>query len=369
MPELKQESAGRLDYVTAAKALGICLVVVGHCVPSLPIRQWIYLFHMPLFFFLSGYCFKESAAENVRSYIGKKIKGLYLPFVTCNLIALVFHPFFCRIGLYDPADRFTSAVGFLKYLVKILLCVKMEDVVAPMWFLPILMFVSVGFCLLTKIKISLRLPEPVIHVAVLVLYAVAYLLPSRGGLLRAYILVALGLFVFDLGVLCRKYRLYERLSRFNREVCRYALPAACFGVLASAASYVDFNMIQMRLGNPLLVPLLHLLGIYMTLETADALSKAITKLVLYVGERTLTVLKWHYYVFFVVTVLQNKIVTGHSLTGIHAFVLYLTQSVVFKTLLFAVYAFAGVAVPLTAKELCGRAGRRFAARRGIDREE
>lgn len=369
MPELKQKSVRRLDYITAAKALGICLVVVGHCVPSLPIRQWIYLFHMPLFFFLSGYCFKESAADDVVDYIGKKIKGLYLPFMTCNLIALVFHPFFCRIGLYDPADRFTSAVGFLKYTVKILLCVKMEDVVAPMWFLPILMFVSVGFCLLTKLKIALRLPEPAIHIAVLASYAVAYLLPSRGGLLRAYILVALGLFVFDLGVLCRKYRLFERLSAFNREVCRYTLPAVCFGVLSAAASYVDFNMIQMRLGNPLLVPLLHLLGIYMTLETADALSKVVAKPILYIGERTLTVLKWHYYVFFGITVLQNKIVTGHWLTDMHAFVLYFTQNAALKLLLFAVYAIAGVAVPLMAKELCGYAGRHFVARRGIEGEE
>lgn len=367
MPGVSTKGAGRLDYVTAAKAIGICLVAVGHCVPSLPVRQWIYLFHMPLFFFLSGYCFKERATENIRGYIGRKCKGLYLPFVTCNLIALVFHQFFCRIGLYDPADRFTSAVGFLKYLVKILLCVKMEDIVAPMWFLPILMIVSVAFCLLVKIKLTLRLPEPVIHIAVLLLYAGAYLLPSRGGLLRAYILVALGLLSFDLGVLCRKYRLYERLSRFNREVCRYTLPAVCFGVLAAAAPYVDFNIIQMRLGNPLLMPLLHLLGIYMTMEAVDALTHtSAARSVLYVGERTLTVLKWHYYVFFVVTVLQNKLVTGHWLTDITTFVLYRTNGVGSRWMWFVVYALAGVAVPLAARELCDSVRRYRTAQHGIE---
>ena len=53
----------RVESVTIAKAIGIILMVVGHSgLGGYPIR-FIYLFHMPLFFFLSGYCFKESYLE------------------------------------------------------------------------------------------------------------------------------------------------------------------------------------------------------------------------------------------------------------------------------------------------------------------
>lgn len=46
----------RKDWVDASKAIGILLMVAGHS--SLPkyLSDWIYSFHMPLFFILSGYC-------------------------------------------------------------------------------------------------------------------------------------------------------------------------------------------------------------------------------------------------------------------------------------------------------------------------
>ncbi len=46
-----------IDY---AKAIGIILVVIGHVIPiSNEWKQWIYTFHMPLFFALSGYLFNS----------------------------------------------------------------------------------------------------------------------------------------------------------------------------------------------------------------------------------------------------------------------------------------------------------------------
>lgn len=57
----------RVESVTIAKAIGIILMVVGHSgLGGYPIR-FIYLFHMPLFFFLSGYCFKESYLEGLKN--------------------------------------------------------------------------------------------------------------------------------------------------------------------------------------------------------------------------------------------------------------------------------------------------------------
>ena len=57
----------RLDWIDIAKGIGIILVVLGHTlVPQ--VREtgfagflWIFIynFHMPLFFFLSGYLFEK----------------------------------------------------------------------------------------------------------------------------------------------------------------------------------------------------------------------------------------------------------------------------------------------------------------------
>lgn len=70
-----------------AKGLGIFLMVLAHA--GGPFIKFIYLFHMPLFFIISGYFFKESCYSNfqeVKTFIKKRLKSLYIPFIACNLV-------------------------------------------------------------------------------------------------------------------------------------------------------------------------------------------------------------------------------------------------------------------------------------------
>ena len=54
-------SAKRISWIDMAKGYGTILVIFAH-IHYGGLRTWIYTFHMPLFFFLSGYVFKESYA-------------------------------------------------------------------------------------------------------------------------------------------------------------------------------------------------------------------------------------------------------------------------------------------------------------------
>lgn len=47
------------DTITYMKAVGIMLMVLAHYSNFLFIYYTVYMFHMPLFFIVSGYCFKE----------------------------------------------------------------------------------------------------------------------------------------------------------------------------------------------------------------------------------------------------------------------------------------------------------------------
>lgn len=63
--------------IDIAKGIGIFLVVLGH----VPILMWlatpIYIFHMPLFFFLSGMFFHLNEDRKMGLY--KKIRTLIIP--------------------------------------------------------------------------------------------------------------------------------------------------------------------------------------------------------------------------------------------------------------------------------------------------
>ena len=75
----------RDESITIAKAIGIILMVVAHAgIPDM-FNHFIVMFHMPLFFFVSGYCFKEKYLSTPAVFVLKRIKGLYVPFVKYSL--------------------------------------------------------------------------------------------------------------------------------------------------------------------------------------------------------------------------------------------------------------------------------------------
>ena len=117
------EQKTRLDYIDIAKGIGMILVYVGHCKiqGSSPLFQWIYSFHMPLFFFLSGLLFKR---KKFRIVIINKTLGLIVPYVLFSVI---------NYFLYTISGTSEiSIVGVILY----------GWGLNPMWFIPILFVIE-----------------------------------------------------------------------------------------------------------------------------------------------------------------------------------------------------------------------------------
>ena len=49
----------RINWIDQAKGIGILLVVIGHMNIPQDLSKIIFSFHMPLFFFISGYLYNE----------------------------------------------------------------------------------------------------------------------------------------------------------------------------------------------------------------------------------------------------------------------------------------------------------------------
>lgn len=71
MTKYKNKNENRIDWVDISKGLGIILVIIGHCVYlGGLIHNWIFSFHMPLFFILSGIFIRKI---KLNSFIKKTI--------------------------------------------------------------------------------------------------------------------------------------------------------------------------------------------------------------------------------------------------------------------------------------------------------
>lgn len=89
----------RDNTVDVLKGIAILLVVIGHFSPVQQVENFIYSFHMPLFFFLSGIKFwysfgKKINKENIKQLLpkmfAKRVCSLCLPYVSWSVIRFGF---------------------------------------------------------------------------------------------------------------------------------------------------------------------------------------------------------------------------------------------------------------------------------------
>lgn len=115
-----------------AKGIGILLVVWAHA--KAPYSSYMYLFHMPFFFLISGYL--HSCNTKFGVFLRRKLISLYLPFVGWNLAVTV-------LKLLDNPYRWKTS---MRTAVEILLAVEKDgEFFGATWFLASLFWVAVVY--------------------------------------------------------------------------------------------------------------------------------------------------------------------------------------------------------------------------------
>lgn len=137
----------RWNEIDVLYALGIILVVLGHSHSNdwssfsgtilESIITFIYIFHMPLFFFIAGFLFLNSKSLLKIGYgkwMGNKAKRLLTPYIILSVIALVPKYYFENNGI----------TGLMQYLIKAIL-IPRYGVWGHFWFLPVLLLLYLVF--------------------------------------------------------------------------------------------------------------------------------------------------------------------------------------------------------------------------------
>lgn len=134
----------RIAYVDIAKILGMFFIVYGHTLRGGEVTTWIYTFHVPLFFFLSGVTFHGEALD-IKIFLKKKVVALLVPFFVWALIST---------GIFAVMSSFISMQTTLQSsqanpLISMLMgyC----DANSPLWFLPCLFIVEILMWIVTKL--------------------------------------------------------------------------------------------------------------------------------------------------------------------------------------------------------------------------
>ncbi|MBE7037960.1 MAG: acyltransferase [Ruminococcaceae bacterium] len=140
----KSNKKGMLTYISVMQIIGAISVILGHSLNGIQIssddmlgkwwvvfsKQWIYIFHMPLFFFISGYLYSYNGGLKNKSYL-QFIKGKFLrllvPYLFWNILFII--PKFV-FDTYISDDVALSLDYFLKILIT-----PRQMVLGHTWFL------------------------------------------------------------------------------------------------------------------------------------------------------------------------------------------------------------------------------------------
>ncbi|MFR1077440.1 MAG: acyltransferase family protein, partial [Romboutsia timonensis] len=72
-------------YVDTLKGIGILLMLMGHVPFGANFDYYIHAFHMPLFFFISGFLIKIDKNMSIDNILKRKFKSLIIPYISFGI--------------------------------------------------------------------------------------------------------------------------------------------------------------------------------------------------------------------------------------------------------------------------------------------
>ena len=143
------------------KAIAIICVVLSHAGISGWLFNFVFIFHVPIFFICAGYFFNTKYLTDERTYIVHRFKGLYLPFVRWSLFFLLIHNVLFPLGILS--ETYGNAGGgvthpytwqqFSQHAWSIVSNMSGYDqfLCGAFWFFRALLLASIGFLLMFKL--------------------------------------------------------------------------------------------------------------------------------------------------------------------------------------------------------------------------
>lgn len=251
----------RLIEFDIAKGLGIILVVVGHLNFPSCVINWIFLFHMPLFFMISGYFFKST--EPLRMLFVKRLKSLVVPylcfyFIDFVLFGLLYENYF---------SNFSFSIG--------------QDI--ALWFLPILFISELLYKFLYKWKY--------IYVIMAFTYSVcnSYYFHIGSQIIN---LCLWGSALYGFGN-CLKTSGW--LVKIKGNPKSTAFVSLIVSVLVAYKFYPTLNILFNIVGNPIFVPIGMFFGCAFIYSLSCLISEttSLNKALSWIGQNTIVILCMH----------------------------------------------------------------------------
>ena len=284
----------RDNGVTISKGIAIILMVLGHASCPGPVNVYLSMMRMPLFFFMSGYCFKEKYLIETKAYVTRRVTGIYWPYLKWSLFFLLIHNLCFHLNIYNGEYGFKDRTSHLYTLSEfvdhaISVITKMsghEQLLGGFWFLKSLFVGSLIFYVTRRFVNSTP-------VRMIILLAMTLILSFTGWKLPYFAIgarEALGAFFLMTG---HEYKTYSLKWHHHKEFFLAAILFVGIGSLCWPASMLSFTYIKvLPYAITAVAGTLAIFHIGNWIATKQ--KTRISRFLIYTGGYTFNVLTWHF---------------------------------------------------------------------------
>ncbi|MDO8903931.1 acyltransferase family protein [Hydrogenophaga sp.] len=246
-PALVRAGAERQQWIDSAKGLGILLIFFGHVYSTVTpsaLYVYIYAFHVPLFFFISGLTLRPAAGP-LGGVVQKKLRTLIVPYFWYAFLGYVFYVAGYLLAQHQGLQVPQFDYGLWQPLTGIFIgTIGMGRIInGPVWFVMALFWT---FMLGYLVNTYIRRPAGQ-WVAILLLTGLGLALAGHVTLPFSGVAALTALIFFQAGYRFQTERLLQAMSQSTR----WWLLAALFviGLFSQVNGFIGFG--EGILGNPL----------------------------------------------------------------------------------------------------------------------
>jgi len=367
---LKQEKTivERSNTLDALKGTLIILVVLGHTYNRFT-TNFVYLFHVGLFFVLSGYCFSQKYSDSVgslRELFKKRIQSLWIPYVAYNFIFLLLQNIWLKVGFLTSDESYfafrpllndgfclpITIAGAGKAIIKSFFFMNSRPFAGGLWFLGGLFYVVFLYAGIQFIMRKLKIEKLHIVLSIIFLivgWIIVHLnLIEKIPILKYCAIILISEILFCIGTYIKEY---VKIPEFPPPVY-YAGAVLFFVILCVLSMFGSISIARAHITNPLFYITSILSGggqLLCTIKIFQLMNaKAVSNFFAYVGRKTIPILALHPLCYKIITVVQWKIYGGDKIM--------LSMYPVWKnTVLWTIaYCFVSVLLPLIISSLLSK---------------
>lgn len=361
----------RDTIISVCKGIAIILMVIAHAEAPGWLCKFIFEFHMPLFFITAGYFFSLRYLHDEATFVKKRVKGLYWPFVKWSVFFLIIHNWMFDLGILN--ETYGNEAGGVTHpytwhqiqqnLWNIVTAMGGYDqfLCGAFWFFRGLFVASILYLIIYKgmdklmpSRVGAYIPYLVCVVMLLLCAWKTYEGLKIVTLVQGGYRDMMGCFFFGCGFIFRQF-----VEKYQAFTSRYAVSIATtllFGAIVYLFSvYLTANMNWRSTYTQFLsLPVPAILGFLMTYNISrwiDSRDSILKRFLVYTGDHTLYIFIFHIVSYKVVSLIK---IWYYGLDirqiGCHMVIHDYSQQDYFWVL----YSIAGVGIPLLFTWLSGQ---------------